>query len=321
MQFGSTIGKACLTFVITNIDDAFVLVTFFAESSTSRNLTPWKITIGQYVGFTVIVTISMIGYAVAVALPSEPIGFLGLLPILLGVWKFLELVIPEKDDIQDAEAETNRIASAKSIFKVAGITIMNGGDNIGTYIPLFSQAQGAEIAVYVVVYYILLGVWCLLAFLVMKQKHILRVCEKYAAYVIPFLYIGLGIYITVKSDCFPWSIDEINDQFLGNPGQTVMGVVTGVIMAFIIGVFVWIRLRKRRRTSGEGEIALSESNPTAAADEGIDNEVTSTDGKQGGRSSIGPVAGKEVAREDAISIHVASKLERDNDHQPPRNAE
>lgn len=86
---------------------------------------------------------------------------------------------------------------------------MNGGDNIGTYIPLFSQAKGAEIAVYVVVYYILLGAWCLVAFLVMKQKHIRNVAQRYARVVVLFLYVGLGVYIIVKSSCYAWSIQRI----------------------------------------------------------------------------------------------------------------
>lgn len=85
MQFGKAIGVACSTFAVTHIDDIFVLVTFFAKAATSNVMTPLKITIGQYVGFTVIMTISMIGFAVALVLPSEPIGFLGLLLLLLGV--------------------------------------------------------------------------------------------------------------------------------------------------------------------------------------------------------------------------------------------
>lgn len=40
----------------------------------------------------------------------------------------------------------------------------------GTYVPLFSQAKGAEIAVYVVIYYILLGVWCFAAVLRRKSE-------------------------------------------------------------------------------------------------------------------------------------------------------
>lgn len=272
MHFGNTIGTACLTFILTNIDDAFVLVTFFAESTTSRNLTPLKITLGQYIGFTVIVVVSLIGFAVAVALPSEPIGFLGLLPILLGVWRFFDLLFPKKgpkkDDTEEEESESQRIANAKSVFKVAGITIMNGGDNIGTYIPLFSQAEGAEVAVYVVVYYILLGVWCLIAFLIMKQKHILRIAEKYASFIIPFLYLGLGIYIVVTSDCYPWTIEEIDDQFLSDPGKIVMGVVTTFLMSSIMGIMVWFKMRKLNRTSTRNqEISPTDNSPAVEKNE------------------------------------------------------
>ncbi|ELR09472.1 hypothetical protein VC83_00613 [Pseudogymnoascus destructans] len=265
MQFGSAIGTACLTFVLTNIDDAFVLVTFFAESSTSRNLTPLKITLGQYIGFTVIVVVSLIGFAVAVALPSEPIGFLGLLPILLGVWKLFDLLFPKKDDTEEEESESQCIA--KSVFKVALITILNGGDNIGTYIPLFSQAKGAEVAVYVVLYYILLGIWCFIAFLIMKQRHIVRLAEKYASFIIPFLYLGLGIYIVVKSNCYPWSVKEIDDEFLGDPGKIVMGVVTAFLLLSIMGMMVWFKMRKMKTKTRNEEISLTENTPAVAKSE------------------------------------------------------
>jgi cadmium resistance protein CadD (predicted permease) len=247
MQFGKALGTACSTFVITNIDDLFVLVTFFAEAASGKN-TALKITIGQYLGFTVIIAVSMIGFAVALVLPPEPIGFLGLLPLLLGVWKFLELVLPYKEDTEGDEAEeaqTSRSTAIKAILSVALITIMNGGDNIGTYIPLFSQAKGAEIAVYVVTYYILLGVWCLAAFLIMKQKHILALAEKYASYVIPFLYVGLGIFIVVKSDCYPWTVDKIDDTVNTSPGKVCMGVSTAALLSSCVGCMLWLRLRKR----------------------------------------------------------------------------
>jgi len=111
----------------------------------------------------------MIGFGVSLVLPSEQIGFLGLLPILLGVWKSLDIMIPMPNSISD----TTKSDGIQSIFKVAAITVMNGGDNIGTYIPLFSHVKRAEIATYNVVYCILLGVWCLVGFLVMKEKHVL----------------------------------------------------------------------------------------------------------------------------------------------------
>lgn len=260
MDFGKALGTACATFAVTNIDDIFVLVTFFAESSTSTTLTPIRITIGQYVGFTAIIVISMIGFGVSFLFSTEPIGFLGLLPILLGIWWLCGILLPSKDDAPEevitADASTTNgasttvglltVAGTKSILKVASMTLVNGADNISTYIPLFSQAKGAEIAVYVVTYYVLLGVWCLAAFLFMKQRHVLRVAQRYARVAVPFLYLGLGIYIVVESECYPWSIEHIDDRFFEDPGTIIMAVVTTFTLLPCIGAMLWIKWQKRR---------------------------------------------------------------------------
>ncbi|TWU77321.1 hypothetical protein ED733_005073 [Metarhizium rileyi] len=265
MQFGKAIGTACSSFAITNIDDVFVLVTFMAEASTSKTLTPLKITLGQYIGFTAIIVVSMIGFGVSLVLPSEPIGFLGLLPILLGLWNMIGLFFPSREE--EEESDTPRVAGMKSIFKVAVVTVMNGGDNISTYIPLFSQTKGAEVAVYVVVYYILVGVWCLIAFLVMRQKHVLRVAEKYASYVVPLLYVGLGIYIVVKSDCYPWTIRRINAERGAGPGRVIMAVVTAGLLLVCIAGMLWLRMRKKKKKASaeadDAETAL-EAVPAAS---------------------------------------------------------
>lgn len=258
MQFGATVGEACATFAITNIDDMFVLVTFFAEASTSRTITPLKITIGQYIGSTTIIAISMIGFGIAFVLPPEPIGFLGLLPILLGFWKIFSIFIPTADE----GTETTTAAAMKGILKVTIITVINGGDNIGTYIPLFSQVERAEIAVYIVVYYILLAVWCLAAWLVMRQKHVLALAQKYVDYIIPVLYTGLGIFIIIKSECYPWTIEQIDNSTGQNPGQgTMAGVTVFILLATICGM-AWYTVAKRKvQSSADVDITLGASTP------------------------------------------------------------
>ncbi|KAK8879282.1 cadmium resistance transporter [Apiospora arundinis] len=242
MQFGATLGEACATFAITNIDDLFVLITFFAEATTSKTISPLKIVLGQYIGFTVIVAISMIGFGVSLVLPPEPIGFLGLLPILLGIWKFTNLFLPETEE----PTEVTTAAAVKGVLKVALVTLMNGGDNIGTYIPLFSQVERSAIAIYVITYYILLGVLCLAAWLVMRQKHILALVQKYVDYVIPLLYTGLGIFIIVKSDCYPWTIEQINKSTGSSPGEGTMAGVTTFILLAATCAMAWYTVAKRR---------------------------------------------------------------------------
>jgi cadmium resistance protein CadD (predicted permease) len=269
MEIGKTIGIACSSFAITNIDDIFVLVTFFAEATTSRVLTPWKVVIGQYIGFTAIIVLSMIGYGLAFLIPVEPIGFLGLVPMLLGVWLGLGLLIPCQED---DEPEVGTVDSLKSILKIAAVTIMNGGDNVGTYIPIFSQAKGAEIGVYVVVFYILLGVWCTVAYFVINQRHILRIAQKYIHWIMPFLYVGLGIFIVVKSECYLWSIEQIDEDLSTHPGKIIIGVVTSFAMLAVIGILATLRWKKRATEtteqgtepaveSTESDLTLTESHP------------------------------------------------------------
>jgi cadmium resistance protein CadD (predicted permease) len=200
----------------------------------------------------------MIGFAVALVLPTEPIGFLGLLPVLLGVWKLLDLFFPNPDE--DEATVVSRFSGTKNILKVSLVTVMNGGDNIGTYTPLFAQAKGSQIAVYVVVYYILLGIWCLVAFLVMKQKYILKVVQRYAEVAIPFLYMGLGIYITVNSECFPWSIEHIDDSTSTRPGEVVMAVATTSFLLTCLGAMLWPKLRSKATEVAPNADAADEQN-------------------------------------------------------------
>lgn len=161
----------------------------------------------------------------------------------------------------------------KSIFKVAAITIMNGGDNIGTYIPLFSQAKKAEVAVYVVVYYIMLGIWCLVAYLIIGQQHFLRLVQKYVHWILPLLYIGLGIFIVIRSGCYPWSIKRIDEKLHAHPGKAILSNITVFLILACTGALIWVQLRKKsaqssvpRNASIPGDVTPSIASDTKRTD-------------------------------------------------------
>ncbi|KAH7481561.1 hypothetical protein FOMA001_g7639 [Fusarium oxysporum f. sp. matthiolae] len=273
LDFGQAIGTACATFAITNVDDIFVLVAFFAEATTSRSLTPVKIAIGQYVGFTVIVAVSMIGFGASLLIPAEPIGFLGLLPILLGMWWILSYIFSKDEDEEESlDQELTTADGFKSVFKVASITVMNGADNISTYIPLFAEAKAGELAIYIVVYYIMLGVWCFAAYLIMRQKHILHIAQKYARRLVPFLYVGLGIFIIVNSECYPWAIEEIDDDIASHPGKIVMGVTTAGLLAICISAMVWRKLSQRSEEVLVGDASSAVDGQRGSWEGGRDTE-------------------------------------------------
>lgn len=244
MPNGNTLLTACSTFAITNIDNLFILVTFFAEATTGKTLTPLTIVAGQYVGFSIVLAVSMIGFGIAVVLPTEPIGFLGLLPILLGFWALLDLLLRAEEGEDEVEVG---VGGWRAISKVAAVTVVNGGDNMGTYIPLFAQASKGDIAIYLIAYYVLLGVWCLVARLVMQQKDILRLAEKYANFVVPVLYMGLGVLIMVKSKCYPWLGGRI-DAETEVSGLVVLASTTTAFLVLCAGGTVLFKLWQRRRS-------------------------------------------------------------------------
>lgn len=113
-------------------------------------------------------------------------------------------------------------------------------------------------------YYILLGVWCLVGFLIMKEKHILSVAEKYVGFLIPFLYTGLGTYIVIKSDAYPWSIEHINISKPQPFGKVILATMTVFILLLSIGIMVSVKLARKRRA-----VAANESQPQEHALEDI----------------------------------------------------
>ena len=81
----ATIGSAIGLFAATNIDDIVVLTVLFLASSRGKPR-PWQIVAGQYLGFITLVVISVIAALGLTIVPDEWVGFLGLIPLGIGIW-------------------------------------------------------------------------------------------------------------------------------------------------------------------------------------------------------------------------------------------
>ena len=80
----ATIGSAIGLFAATNIDDIVVLTVLFLASSRGKPR-PWQIVAGQYLGFITLVVISVIAALGLTIVPDEWVGFLGLIPLGIGI--------------------------------------------------------------------------------------------------------------------------------------------------------------------------------------------------------------------------------------------
>jgi len=179
-----------VTFAATNVDDIFVLMLFFSQ--VNNHLRPQHIVIGQYLGFTALIAISLLGFLGGLFVPRAWIGLLGLAPIAIGVRKLLR----KKAEKEEAASDS----PAKGVASVAAVTFANGGDNIGIYTPLFASASPARLWVILCVFYLLLGVWCYAGYAIGRHPVVERALARYGHMVVPFVLIGLGIYILIESE-------------------------------------------------------------------------------------------------------------------------
>lgn len=207
-----TIISALGAFIATNIDDIFILMLLFSQARTQAKASNGRtvniqtkgnriyhrdIVIGQYLGFALLVLISLLATFGVTLIPDQWVGLLGLIPIYLGVKLFIK---GEDEDEGAVLSSLNKFN--KFYLSVAFITFANGGDNIGIYVPFFSTLNTNQLVITVVTFFIMVAVWCLIGYRLARFRYVSETLEKYGRRIIPIVFIGLGIYILLENETF-----------------------------------------------------------------------------------------------------------------------
>ncbi|MCC5630252.1 cadmium resistance transporter [Nostoc sphaeroides CHAB 2801] len=215
-KLGTAFSEGIIAFIATNIDDIIILLIFFSQ--VDGNFRRRHIILGQYVGFAAIIIASLPGFFGGLVVQREWIGLLGLLPIAIGIH---HLVYREEETttVQTVNRDfsqstpTNPVLSFilsvlhPQTYKVAAVTIANGGDNISIYIPLFAGHDLASLGVILSIFFVMVGVWCAIAYFLSRQPTIADILSRYGQAVVPFVLIGLGLFIMYERGTFtllPW---------------------------------------------------------------------------------------------------------------------
>ena len=176
----TVLAASATTFAATNVDDIFLLTLFFA-----RKISTPRIVGGQYLGFIVILLLSCLGALVALSIPPRWIRLLGFLPLALGIKQLLQ----DRKSKDDAELRDNQ-----GLLSIALITLSNGADNFGVYVPFFRFNRG-HLWLILTTYGVLMGVWCIVGRSLGRHPVILRALDRARHWLIPSVFIGLGVYL------------------------------------------------------------------------------------------------------------------------------
>jgi cadmium resistance protein CadD (predicted permease) len=210
LDFPALVGVGIAAFVSTNIDDLLILIAFFA----TPRFPPFQIVLGQYIGMGSLIAVSLLGLLIALVVPRNLIGLIGLFPIAIGIKELLELHKKKNNDDdnnnKDNEAEKKeelakqRLERSKKIAYVPFLTVaavtLSGGEEIGIYTSLFAtNNEVIHIITLVSVVMVLTGFWCGLANYFVNRSFLAERFRHIAGRLLPFVLIGLGIYVMAEA--------------------------------------------------------------------------------------------------------------------------
>ncbi|MEI2580799.1 cadmium resistance transporter [Scytonema sp. PRP1] len=208
----STLVLGISTALATTFDDNLYLTAFFGK--VNRTFRPKHIVLGEFVGFTALVLASLPGFFGGLLIPEAWIGLLGFLPITIGITQLMsredggeEVQTVSINFTSDARSHRRKKSLWATLrdpqtYRVSAVTIANGGNNIGIYVPLFASSNLPSLGVILCVCYVSVGVWCCLSYFMTRNPLMAPLLTRYGRKIFPFVLIWLGFSILMKSESY-----------------------------------------------------------------------------------------------------------------------
>lgn len=188
----------------TAVDLLIILMLFFAKRKSRKDII--NIYLGQFLGSVSLILLSLLFAFVLNYIPSKEIlGFLGLIPIFLG----LKVLLLGDSDGEAIAKDGLRKDNKNLIFLVAMITFAScGADNIGVFVPYFTTLNLANLIVTLLTFLVMIYLLVFSAQKLAQVPSVGETLEKYSRWFIAVVYLGLGMYILIENNSFDmlWAV-------------------------------------------------------------------------------------------------------------------
>jgi len=177
-------------FAGTNVDDMVIIALLSASARAGRPPRHWQIWAGQYVGFGVLIGASLaLGRGLALA-PERFLWVLALLPFGIGAVGLVHVIRS-----RNGGEEMKPPSATRGMYGVAAITIIDGGDDLAAYTPFYATIHTGEIVVSIVVFAVIIAVWCLIGRQISRYQWVGEVIDDYGEWILPVTMMLLGLYV------------------------------------------------------------------------------------------------------------------------------
>jgi len=186
------LGVAAIAFLSTNIDNFLLTAAQYAAAPAHRVR---RITIGQILGFTVILVVSLSGAAILFEISAAWIGLLGLVPLALGVRGLVA-------HVRHRNQERAGWPVAGGVITAALVGIGSSGDNLAVYIPLWRECNLVEAVAVVGCFIVFDLILCWGAHITGRHPRTERTFEAVGSWASPVLYCVIGVVILLRAGTF-----------------------------------------------------------------------------------------------------------------------
>ena len=190
------LGLAIALFASTNVDDMFVLVGFFADPK----FRPRDIVTGQYAGITALFALALLGSLLSLMISRAYIGLFGVVAIGVGAKRLFDLY--RNRELTESRLEHPDTGRHTRVATVALLTLANGADNLGIYMPAFAIRSPIEIGMIAVIFAVMTGLWCFFAHWIVHHPTFGKPIRRYGQRVAPLVLIAIGVSIMYDAGSF-----------------------------------------------------------------------------------------------------------------------
>ena len=82
------------------------------------------------------------------------------------------------------------------------MTLANGGDDIGVYVPVFATTNTAGLITYCTVFLVMVGIWCALGLYLATRPMVANALTRWGHILLPVVLIAIGLLILIQGGAF-----------------------------------------------------------------------------------------------------------------------
>lgn len=97
---------------------------------------------------------------------------------------------------------SEQASSGPGVLTVAAVTLANGGDNIGVYVPVFTTTGAGGLLTYALIFLILVALWCVAGYVLARRPLVARALSRWGHILLPIVLIGIGMIILIEGHAF-----------------------------------------------------------------------------------------------------------------------